>query len=362
MEDPRSNIRNQIHYPLAEILFSVISAVVSGMDDWDEIALFGKEKIDWLGKFFFYKNGTPCDTTLSRLFSKIEPDNFGKHFTEWISSLSDMTKGQVVAIDEKTIRGSVDKANNSAALHIVSAFVCEQELCMGQLATDAKSNEITAIPELLDLITLEGCIVTIDAMGCQKAIAKKIRKREADYILRVKNNQKELLEQVEKVFEITKIADSHTSNTLDHGRIEQRTCEIITDLKHLDDCSGWVDLKTLVRISSSRIDKQSGKMEKNARYYISSRIDTAECFNTNIRSHWAIENKLHWSLDVTFKEDQSRKRVGNSAANFNIIAKMAMTLINNCTARKSAFKKISKKHKRSKAAISDKFREQLLTI
>lgn len=188
MEDPRCNIRNQIHYPLDEILFLIISAVVSGMDDWDEIALFGKEKAQWLGKFFSYENGTPCDTTLSRLFAKIDPENFGKYFSEWISSLNNITEGSVVAIDGKTMRGSADKVNNKAALHIVSAFACEQELCMGQLATDAKSNEITAIPQLLDLITLEGCIVTIDAMGCQKAIAKKIRERKADYILQVKKN------------------------------------------------------------------------------------------------------------------------------------------------------------------------------
>jgi len=202
MEDPRSNSRNQVHYPLNEIFFLVISAVVSNMNDWDEIALFGKEKIDWLRKFFPYENGTPHDTTLSRFFAKIDPQNFGHHFGEWTKSLHQVSDGKVVSIDGKTMRGSSDKANNKAALHIVSAFASEQELCLGQLATDQKSNEITAIPELLDLITLEGCIITIDAMGCQKAIAKQIVKGNADYILQVKNNQKGLLEQIEKVFEI----------------------------------------------------------------------------------------------------------------------------------------------------------------
>ena len=361
MEDPRSNIRNQVHYPLTEIFFLIISAVVSGLNDWDEIALFGEEKLEWLRKFFPYKNGTPCDTSLARFFAKIDPEGFGQYFANWTQSLSQVTEGQVVAIDGKTMRGSADKANNKSALHIVSAFVSEQELCLGQLATDQKSNEITAIPELLDLLTLDGCIVTIDAMGCQKAIAKKIRSQKADYILQVKKNQKALLEQIEKVFGLTSIDSSSTSNTLDHGRIEQRTCEVITDLTHLDHCQDWLDLKAIVRVNSSRVHKQNGKVETSTRYYISSRKDTAETFNKNVRSHWAIENNLHWSLDVTFKEDRSRKRIGNSAANFNIMAKMAMTLINNCNAMKKS-KKLSKKLKRDKAAMSDDFREQILNI
>jgi len=278
-----------------------------------------------------------------------------------VNSLAEITAGSVVAIDGKTMRSSYDTSDHKAALHIVSAFVCEQELTLAQLATDAKSNEITAIPKLLDLLTLEGCIVTIDAMGCQKAIAEKICEKKADYILQVKNNQKYLLEQLEKVFTITKLADSHTNNDLDHGRIEQRTCEVINDLTHLDDCELWYKLNTLIRIKSMRVDKATGKQENSIRYYISSRIDTAKGFNKYIRSHWGIENKLHWSLDVTFREDQSRKRMGNCAANFNIISKMALMLINNCDAKKLS-KKLSKKSKRFQAALSDSFREQLLQI
>ncbi|MGL1888020.1 MAG: ISAs1 family transposase [Reichenbachiella sp.] len=361
MEDPRSNIRNQVHYPLAEIFFLVISAVVSNMNDWDEIAMFGKEKTDWLRRFYPYAKGTPCDTTLSRFFAKVNPESFGQYFGKWTQSLHQVSEGKVVAIDGKTMRGSTDKANNKAALHIVSAFVSGQELCLGQLATDQKSNEITAIPELLDLLTLEGCIITIDAMGCQKAIAKKIIDSKADYILQVKNNQKNLLEQVGKVFGIASLASTSTSHTVDHGRIEERNCQVITDLTHLDDCQDWVGLKTIIRINSSRIQKQTGAIQTSTRYYISNREDDGEAFNKYIRSHWAIENNLHWSLDVTFKEDQSRKRIGNSAANFNIIAKMAMTLINNCTVKRKS-KKLSKKHKRVKAAISDTFREQIMNI
>jgi len=360
MEDPRCNLRNQVRHRLDEILFLIISAVISGANDWDEIAAFGEVKLDWLRKFYPFENQTPCDTTLGRLFAKIDPEVFGHYFGEWIKTLSEVTEGSVVAIDGKTIRGSYKQSDKKSALHIVSAFACKQQLCLGQTAVSEKSNEITAIPELLDLLTLEGCIVTIDAMGCQKAIAKKIRKRKADYVLQVKKNQKGLLEQIEKVFEITSIIDKHTSHTLDHGRIENRTCDLITDLNHLDDCKDWKDLSTLVRIQSTRLDKQSGKEEKSTRYYISSRNDGAQAFNNYIRSHWAIENKLHWNLDVTFREDDSRKRVGNSAANFNIISKIAMTMINNNQTRKSPSKILSKKLKRSRAALSDSFREEVL--
>ena len=360
MEDPRSNLRNQVRYQLDEILFLVISAVVSGANDWDEIALFGQAKVDWLRKFFAYEAGTPCDTTLSRLFAKIDPISFNQYFSEWINTLHQVTDGKLVAFDGKTMRGSYTDSDKKSALHIVSAFACDQQLCLGQLTVDQKSNEITAIPEMLDLLTLEGCIVTIDAMGCQKAIARKIRKADADYILQVKNNQKTTLEQVEKVFGLTQVNDLHTTHSLGHGRIEQRTCEVIEDLTHLDDCEEWKDLTTLIRIRSVRTHKQTGQEEKSTRYYITSRSDSAENFNRYIRSHWAIENKLHWALDVTFNEDKSRKRVGNSAANFNIISKMAMTMINKTDARKSPSKILSKKNKRNKAAYSDKFREQIL--
>jgi len=357
MEDPRSNPRNQIRYSLSELCFVTIAAVISGFNEWNEIALFGKEKIDWLRKFFPYEKGSPCNTTLIRFFAKLDPDQFSYFFSEWIASLNELSSGQVVAIDGKTLRGSVDKAHDKAAIHMITAFVSEQQLFLGQLATEQKSNEITAIPQLLDMIAIKNCIVTIDAMGCQKEIAKNILTKEADYILQVKGNQKGLLEQIEKLFQIAPIANSHTSHDLEHGRIEQRTADIITDFTHLDDCSDWLGLKTLIRIQSQRESKSTGKKEKSVRYYISSREDGAKAFNHNIRSHWAIENKLHWSLDVTFKEDENKKRIGNSAFNFNLISKVALTIIN-----QYQNKKLSKKNKRSKAALSDTFREQLLDI
>jgi predicted transposase YbfD/YdcC len=338
------------------MIFLVISAVVSGSDSWKDISLFGRTKLDWFRKYFPYEGGTPCSSTLSRLFAQIDSEEFGKYFIEWTGSLHKITKGEVVAIDGKTMRGSHDRSANKAPIHMVSAFVSKQNLCLGQKATDQKSNEITAIPQLLDLLTLDGCTITIDAMGCQREISKKILSKNADYILQVKNNQKGLLEQIEKVFVITELQDNHTSHTLDHGRIEQRTCDTITTLTHFDDYKDWPGINTLIRIRASRINKTSGKQEQSVRYYISSKRSTAQVFNEDVRSHWGIENKLHWSLDVSFKEDQSRKRMGNSAENFGIISKIALTLIKKSTI------KLSINSKRFQAALSDPFRESILQI
>jgi len=356
MEDPRSNKRNTLHHSLVEMMFLVISGVISGMNTWSDIESFGEEKLDWLRKFFPYERGIPWHGTLGRVFARLDNQAFGQYFMEWVDSLHTMTKGEVIAVDGKRMRGSYDKSEGKAAIHMVSAYATDQQLCLGQLATEAKSNEITVIPELLELLTLEGATVTIDAMGCQKDISKKIVKKEADYILGVKDNQKGLLEQIEKVFTITAISSEATSNDIGHGRIEQRTCSVIDDLMFFDDHKDWPGLKTLVRIKAKRIDKRTGKEENSIRYFISSKLAHAKVFNKDIRSHWAIENKLHWVLDVNFKEDSSRKRKGNSAQNFGIISKIALTLIDNYPAKKS------KPWKRLKAAFNDEIREDILTI
>jgi predicted transposase YbfD/YdcC len=311
-------------------MFLAISAVISGIDDWKGIEMFGKSKLDWLRKFFPYKNGIPWHGTLGRLFAQLDNEAFESAFIEWVAALGELNKGEVVAFDGKRMRGSYDKSDGKAAIHMVSAYASSQRLCLGQLATEEKSNEITAIPQLLDLLTLEGCTVTIDAMGCQKDISEKIIKKNADYILQVKDNQKGLSEQIDKLFNITQTASCHTSNDIGHGRVEQRTCHIINDLTFLDDYKDWPGLKTLVRVQARRIDKRTDKEEKSTRYYISSKKADAEVFNQDIRSHWAIENQLHWVLDVTFGEDASRKRKGNSAKNFSLFTKMAMALIEKC--------------------------------
>ncbi len=308
MEDPRCNLRNQVDYSLPEIFFLVISAVVSGMNTWDEISEFGNHKLGWLRGYFPYTNGSPWPSTLSRLFARLDSEQFGQYFIEWVSSLSKLTQGEVVAMDGKTMRGSSNPSDNKAALHMVSAFVSHQNICLGQLATQQKSNEITAIPQLLDMLMLEGCTVTIDAMGCQKEISSKIIEKKAAYILQVKGNQKGLLEQIDKVFRTTKPDDKDISIDLGHGRIEERKCSVITDLTFLDEYQDWPGLQSIIGIDSKRTIKKTGKQEQSNRYYISSKKAQAKVFNKDIRAHWGIENKLHWSLDVNFREDSSKKK------------------------------------------------------
>lgn len=356
MSDPRCNKRNTVDHPLTEMMFLVISAAVSGLNTWTDIQLFGEEKLEWLRKFFPFEKGIPWHGTLGRVFARLDNERFGAYFIEWIESLGQLTKGEVVAIDGKRMRGSYDKSNGKAAVHMVSAYASDQCLCLGQVATEQKSNEITAIPKLLELLTLEGCTVTIDAMGCQRDISKKIIDCKADYILGVKENQKGLLEQIEKVFKITQPCSTHIQYDLGHGREETRKCSVVSNLNFFDDYKDWPGLKTLVKVDSERTIKNTGKKENSTRYYISSKKATAQGFNQNVRSHWAIENKLHWVLDVTFNEDASRKRQGNSATNFALFSKIALALIEKCE------EKISRPQKRLRAALSDSFREKILRI
>jgi len=356
MNDPRCNKRNIVDYPLNELMFLVISASVSGMNTWTDIQTFGEYKLEWLRNFFPYKNGIPWHGTLGRVFARLDNETFGQYFIEWVSTLGELTCGEVVAIDGKRIRGSYNKADGKAAIHMVSAYAHDQGVCLGQLATEQKSNEITAIPKLLDLLTLKGCTITIDAMGCQKAISKKIIAGKADYILGVKENQKGLLTQIEKVFGITQPCSTNTEHSLGHGRVEKRICSVIDDLRFFDDYKDWPGITSLLKIEAEREDKRSGKKEVNTRYYISSKTATAKTFNKDIRSHWAIENKLHWVLDVAFNEDASRKRKGNSAANFSLFSKIALALIEKCE------EKIPRTRKRLKAMLNDTYREKLLGI
>lgn len=334
----------------------VIAAVISGANDWTAIEIFGKGQLEWLRKFFPFKSGIPSHDTLGRIFAGLDTDQFNDCFADWINQISSSTKGQVVAIDGKRLRGSYDKATGHPAIHMVSAYASQDSLCLGQVTTDKKSNEITAIPELLKMLSLEGCTVTIDAMGCQKSISEKILNKQADYILGVKENQKGLLEQVEKVFTITKVKDRHIANDVGHGRVETRKCSIIDDLTFFDDYKDWPGIRTLVKVEAERYFKSTGKVESCTRYYISSSKEGAEFHNKSIRQHWGIENKLHWVLDVVFNEDACRKRKGNSAINFNIVTKLALALMEDCKVN------IPRSQKRQRATYDYLFREKLLKI
>jgi predicted transposase YbfD/YdcC len=357
LEDPRRTSQGNHLYPLDEILFVSIAAVISGADTWTSISLFGKAKLEWLRKFFPFENGIPSHDVLGKVFAALDSGQFSKCFVSWIDSLAQITAGEIVAIDGKTLCGSDDKARGKSALHVVSAFASVNGLCLGQVAVDDKSNEITAIPKLLDLLALKGCIVTLDAMGCQKSIAQAIQSKEADFVLMVKDNQKELKSQINKLFSIAPIKGEFTSWDAGHGRFEQRKCEVVDQLDFLDDRQDWPGLKTVVRLTSERTIKQTGKQTSETRYYITSLAPDPQLISQAIRSHWAVENRLHWSLDVIFKEDASLKKTDQAALNFNIISKMALSLLDQ---EKSSKK--SKPSKRLLAALDDNYRAKVLQI
>lgn len=355
MNDPRRTNKGNHKYPLNEILLLVISAVISGADGWTSIETFGKTKLAWLQQFFPYNEGIPSDDVLGKLFARLKAKEFTNCFTQWVNSISDLNESEVIPIDGKTIRNSNDDSSCKSAIHLVSAYACENMVCLGQEAVNEKSNEITAIPRLLDMLTITGCIVTIDAMGCQKKIAEKIIKKDADYILMVKDNQKNLKEQIEETFETQKGKNINTTTDFGHGRIETRTCSVINDLDLLDKRKDWKGLKSIIRITSERIIKKTQKESIEQRYYITSLDADAVKINKAVRSHWSIENNLHWNLDVLFKEDASLKKKGDSPINFNIITKIALTLI-----EREKSTKMSKNSKRLKAALDDKYRMKIL--
>jgi predicted transposase YbfD/YdcC len=258
LEEPRRTDKGNLKYPLEEILLLVLSATISGIFEWDLMVDFGKSKIEWLRKFYPYKHGIPSHDVLNRVFNRLNHKQFEACFMSWVESIANLSPGRLIAIDGKTVRGVASQKGHEK-LHIVSAFCSLNSMCMGQAIVDEKSNEITAIPQLLDLVTTKGCIVTIDAMGCQKEIAKKIIENEGDYVLMVKDNQANLKEQIEKVFSIQKPNGTDVEEDFGHGRIEKRTCEIITNLNFLDDSDDWHSLHSIVRVTSERTFKKTGE-------------------------------------------------------------------------------------------------------
>lgn len=355
IEDPRSDV-NQLHNLIDILLISIIS-VICGAETWKQMSEFGHSKEDFLKTFLTLPNGIPSKDTIRRVFTAIDSNVFEQCFIQWVNSIADLTNGQVIAIDGKTLRGA--KANGKKSpIHMVSAWACENNLVLGQVRTSEKSNEITAIPELLDILEIAQTTVTIDAMGTQKEIAAKIIDNQADYILAVKDNQPQLLQDIKDEFRFSKQIATHTNENLDHGRIETRICSIISDFQFLNDNLDWTALKSIVKIDSTREFKNSNKAtEKATRYYISSLKNSAENFQSDIRSHWAIENKLHWTLDVGFSEDASRKRAGNAAQNYSIILKIALNLMKNEKTEKQGIQ-----GKRLKAAWNNEYLLKILNV
>ena len=328
VEDPRSHI-NQLHN-LVDILLIGIISVICGAETWKQMVDFAYSKEEFLKKFLKLENGIPSDDTINRVFSAIDSNQFENCFMEWVNSISEITKGQVIAIDGKTLCGAKSKGVKSP-VHMVSAWANENNLVLGQVRVNDKSNEITAIPELLDKLMIQGNIITIDAMGTQTDIVEKIIKKEADYILAVKENQKQLLEEIIDEFKFSKEIEVDTHIDIGHGRIETRKCSVISNFLFIENKNEkWKKLNQVIRIESIREFKNSDKpTEKSTRYYISSLENSANQYQKNIRSHWGIENKLHWTLDVGFSEDSSRKRNKNAAQNYSVLLKIALNLLKN---------------------------------
>lgn len=329
LPDPR--IERKKLYPLTEILFVTLCGSVCGAESWRDYVLFGEEKLDFFKKYFSFEHGIPSKNTFARVFSALDSEAFKSCFIEWVKSFQEQIKG-VIAMDGKRLRASHDKRKGQSAIHMVSAFAHEARLVLGQQKVDDKSNEITAIPRLLDMLDLKGNIVTIDAMGCQKNIAKSIVSKGANYILALKGNQGSLNDDV-RLFLDTEIENSTDSTRTDehmevdkgHGRIETRRSIVSDRLDWLSQKSDWVGLQTIAVIEETREIK--GKKSCERRYFISSLPLDAVKIGAAIRNHWSVES-LHWSLDVVFNEDQSRVRKDNAPENMAIVRHTAMNMLN----------------------------------
>jgi predicted transposase YbfD/YdcC len=345
--DPR--IHRKKLYPLDELLFIIICGSICGAESWRDFVLFGQEKLDYLRRFFEFKNGIPSKNTFCRVMSMLDPEELKQSLLEWIKCLQEVLKG-VVAIDGKKVRHSFDKALGQNAIHIVSAFSAEWQLTLGQEKVTEKSNEITAIPKLLELLDIAGTIVTIDAMGCQKVIAERIRAKEADYILALKGNQGYLNEEIRLFLESEKDKKANKISTVfeevdkGHGRFEIRTCYASDQIDWLSGRSDWKDLTSVIMIESVRECKD--KIERESRFYISSLKADAKLLLQSVRAHWSVENKLHWVLDVTFREDDSRVRRDHAPENMSLIRRWTLNMLK--TAQKQ-MKDISIKALRKKA-------------
>ncbi|MCP4185352.1 MAG: ISAs1 family transposase [Hyphomicrobiales bacterium] len=340
VEDPRQAAK--ILYPFEEILLLVLCAVISGADNWTSIALYGQKKLDVLRRFLPFADGTPCHDQLGILFSRLDMEQFQQCFVNWVAALHEtLDKGAgVIAIDGKTLRRSFDTATNKAAIHVISAWACEQKLVLGQRKVDDKSNEITAIPELLALLSIEGAIITIDAMGCQRKICQQIIAQKADYVIGLKGNQGSLRDDVELFFDehdARDIADgfikqNHTVDG-DHGRIEERRYVLCSDIDWLNQRHQWPGLESIIMVKYRREIK--GQTKTVRRYYISSLNEEPEKMASIIRNHWQIENNLHWVMDMTYRQDECRIRTGNAAANFATIKHAANNLLQKAPGKKS---------------------------
>jgi predicted transposase YbfD/YdcC len=364
LTDPRREHLRE--HRLLDIVAITLCAVICGADDWVNVATFGRVKEAWLRTFLGLPGGIPSHDTFGRVFALLDPDEFRRCFLSWARAVVGPPGEQVVAVDGKTLRRSHDRGAGTGALHLVSAWAAGSGLVIGQVATDAKSNEITAIPALLKLLALEGATVTVDALGCQTAIARQIVEQGADYVLALKDNHRRTHERVRRVFAdadaavgtALPLADLAADATTDkgHGRIERRRCRAIGDPAHLafvDPDGVWPNLTSVVCIESTRRIGEAVTTE--TRHYLSSLPADAASLNAAVRSHWGIENRLHWVLDMAFREDDSRVRVGHAPENLAIVRHFVLNLL-----RKESSRRASIATKRLCAALDDSYLRTVL--
>lgn len=353
LQDPR--VERTKLYPLSEILFVVLTGSVCGAESWRDFVLFGEERLEFLQEYYSFDNGIPSKNTFSRVFAALDTEAFKACFIEWVKSLQAILN-EIIAIDGKTLCNSFDKASGAKAIHMVSAFATGARLVLAQQKVDEKSNEITAIPKVLSLLDLKGHIVTIDAMGTQKAIAKQIIDQGGDYVLALKGNQGTLNEDVRTFLE-AEIKKTHSIGITDyyqdvdkgHGRIETRRCFVSNQIDWLSQKEQWAGLKTVVMIEETQ--ESNAKVSTEARFFISSLPADAKRISDAAQSHWLIENGLHWTLDVVFNEDQSRIRKDNAGENMALIRHITLNMLNNA---KKQIKNIGVKALRKKAGWGNK--------
>lgn len=359
IDDPRIE-RRKLH-KLIDIITISICAVICGAETWSDLELFGSSKYSFFQQFLELPNGIPSHDTFARVFARLNPEQFQQSFINWIQSISKLTNQEIVAIDGKTLRGSYDPSDDKAAIHMVSAWAAANRLVLGQVKVDEKSNEITAIPELLKVLCLQGCIVTIDAIGCQKEIVKQIVEQDGDYVISLKKNQKSLYERVDSLFKSA--INNHfqgfeysefRQDESGHGRQEIRQCVMLSNIQDLIDPENkWSNLTSVGMINSWRTE--DGKTTLETRYFISSLPNNAELLAQSVRTHWNIENKLHWVLDVQFNEDSSRIRKDNAPQNLAIVRHIALNLLNQEKTVKAGVKR-----KRNKAGWDEEYLEKVL--
>lgn len=359
LEDPRNDNRRHL---LLDIIVIAICAAICGADTWTDVELFGQAKEQWFRKFLELPHGIPSHDTFGRVFALIDPEQFQACFRGWIAAVEERTEGEIIALDGKQLRRSHDKAEGKKAIYMVSAWASENSLVLGQQKVDDRSNEITAVPQLLEMLEVSGCIVTTDAMNCQVETAKKVIENDADYVFVVKDNQPRLLEAIQGLFDDPdemRWVDTDYDRTTDgnHGRIETRKCWTTSDpeyLAYIASLADWPGLQSIGMIEAKRRTKEGTSVKR--RYFISSLESNAKRLLHAVRTYWGIENKLHWVLDLAFREDESRVRKGNGPENFAVLRHIALNLL-----RHEDTANISIRAKRKKAGWDNDYLLKVLT-